>query len=107
MILTMLLLGGIFKMIDPSGSPDPLFHIFAGGFMIGAFFMATDWVTSPITNRGMIIYGSLISLLIFLIRIYGGLPEGVMYSILIMNGFVPLINRGTRPRIFGLAKGGI
>jgi len=54
----------------------------------------------------MLIYGSFISLLIILIRVYGGLPEGVMYSILIMNGFVPLINRGTQPRLFGLVKGG-
>ncbi len=107
MILSMLILGGFFKLIDPVNNADPIFHLFAGGFMLGAFFMATDWVTSPVTNMGMIIYGSLISLLIILIRIYGGLPEGVMYSILIMNGFVPLINRVTQPRIFGLAKGGL
>ncbi len=94
-------------MIDPINNPDPLFHLFAGGFMLGAFFMATDWVTSPVTNKGMLVYGSFISLLIILIRVYGGLPEGVMYSILIMNGFVPLINRSTQPRIFGLAKGAL
>lgn len=106
MILSMLIFGGLFRLIDPVQNPDPLFHLFAGGFMLGAFFMATDWVTSPVTNKGMLIYGSFISLLIILIRVYGGLPEGVMYSILIMNGFVPLINRGTQPRLFGLVKGG-
>ena len=107
MILSMIIFGGIFWLLDPVKNPNPLFHLFAGGFMLGAFFMATDWVTSPITNKGMIIYGSAISLLIILIRIYGGLPEGVMYSILIMNGFVPLINKGTQPRIFGLVKGAV
>jgi electron transport complex protein RnfD len=67
-------------------------------------FMATDWVTSPITNRGMWIFGIGISLILILIRIFGGLPEGVMYSILFMNAFVPIINRYTRPRIFGEQK---
>jgi len=67
-------------------------------------FMATDWVTSPVTNKGMWIFGLGISLVLVVIRIYGGLPEGVMYSILFMNGFVPLINRYTKPTIFGFVK---
>jgi len=67
--------------------------------------MATDWVTSPITNKGMWIFGLGISLVLILIRIFGGLPEGVMYSILFMNAFVPIINRYTRPQIFGEASG--
>lgn len=104
MILGMIIFSGIFWIIDPLKYPNPLFHIFAGGFLLGTFFMATDWVTSPITSKGMWIYGFCISLIIVLIRIFGGLPEGVMYAILIMNAFVPLINRFTKPRIFGEAK---
>lgn len=103
MMIGMLVFGGIFWMINPQ-NPTPVFHIFAGSFLFGAMFMATDWVTSPITNKGMWIFGFGISLVLIVIRIYGGLPEGVMYSILFMNGFVPLINRYTRPQIFGVAK---
>ena len=103
MIIGMFLFGGIFWFINPQ-NPTPIFHIFAGSFLFGAMFMATDWVTSPITNKGMWIFGLGISLVLVVIRIYGGLPEGVMYSILFMNGFVPLINRYTKPTIFGVVK---
>ncbi len=106
MILGVLIFGGIFWLIDPAKYPSPLFHIFAGGFLFGTFFMATDWVTSPITGKGMWIFGLGIALVLVVIRLFGGLPEGVMYSILFMNAFVPLINRYTKPRIFGVAKGG-
>jgi len=101
MILAIIIFGGIFWLIDPVKNPNPIFHLFAGGFLLGAFFIATDWVSSPITGKGMMIYGLLISLLIVVIRLFGGLPEEVMYSILIMNSFVPLINRYTQPIIFG------
>lgn len=72
---------------------DPLFHIFAGGLMLGAFFMATDYSTSPMTTKGKLIFGFGCGLLTVLIRLYGGYPEGVCYSILIMNMFVPLLDR--------------
>lgn len=101
MIIGMLIFGEIFFIIDPIKYPSPIFQIFAGGFLFGTFFMATDWVSSPITGRGMWIFGLGISLIVVVIRIFGGLPEGVMYAILFMNGFVPLINRYTKPRIFG------
>lgn len=104
MILGMIFISGIFWIINPAKFANPLFQIFAGGFLLGAFFMATDWVTSPITKKGMWIFGILISVLIFTIRNFGGLPEGVMYAILIMNAFVPIINRYTAPRVFGGAK---
>lgn len=104
MIIGMLVFGGLFWVIDPVKYPSPIFQIFAGGFLFGAMFMATDWVTSPITPKGMWIYGIGISLLVVMIRLFGGLPEGVMYAILIMNALVPTINRFTRPRIFGEAK---
>ncbi len=99
-----LVFGGIFWFIDPASYPNPLFHLAAGGFLFGALFMATDWVTSPITAKGMWIFGFGISLVLIVIRLFGGLPEGVMYAILFMNAFVPLINRYTRPRVFGEAK---
>jgi len=104
MIIGGFVVGGLLWFLDPSKNPVPYFHLFAGGFLFGALFMATDWVTSPITNKGMWIFGFCIALLVVVIRVYGGLPEGVMYSILIMNAFVPLINRYTRPRIFGEGK---
>jgi len=103
MIVGILVFGGMFWFINPQ-NPSPVFHIFAGSFLFGAMFMATDWVTSPITNKGMWIFGLGISLVLVVIRIYGGLPEGVMYSILFMNGFVPLINRYTKPTMFGVVK---
>ncbi len=103
MIIGMFLFSGIFWLINPQ-NPSPIFQIFAGGFLFGAMFMATDWVTSPITSKGMWIFGFGISFVLVVIRIYGGLPEGVMYSILFMNGFVPLINRFTKPRTFGAVK---
>ncbi len=104
MILGMILFAGIFWVIDPAKYPNPLFQIFAGGFLFGTFFMATDWVTSPLTSKGMWIFGLGIALLVVVIRIFGGLPEGVMYAILIMNSVVPIINRYTYPKIFGEAK---
>lgn len=105
MIIGMLIFGGIFFTLDPIKYPSPIFQIFAGGFLFGTFFMATDWVSSPITSKGMWIFGLGISLIVVVIRIFGGLPEGVMYAILFMNGFVPLINRYTKPRIFGAIEG--
>ncbi|MFO7979851.1 MAG: RnfABCDGE type electron transport complex subunit D [Candidatus Aminicenantes bacterium] len=96
---------GIFWLASPENYASPLFHILAGGFLIGAFFMATDMVTSPITSLGSWIYAVGIGFLIGLIRLFGGFPEGVMFSILFMNTFVPLINRYTRPRILGKGRG--
>lgn len=104
MVLGMLVFSAIFWLIDPVKYPNPAFQLFAGGFLFGTFFMATDWVTSPITSRGMWIFGAGIAFLVVVIRIFGGLPEGVMYGILIMNSVVPIINRYTYPRIFGEAK---
>ncbi len=80
---------------------DVLLHILAGGFMLGLFFMATDMVTSPMTTPGMLIYGAGAGLLTFLIRFYGSFPEGVSLAIILMNIFTPIINRYTRPAIYG------
>ncbi|HHY14177.1 MAG TPA: RnfABCDGE type electron transport complex subunit D [Thermoanaerobacterales bacterium] len=83
---------------------DPIFHLLSGGLMLGAFFMATDMVTSPITPKGKLIFGIGAGIVVVVIRLWGGLPEGVSYSILMMNGITPLINRFTRPRIFGKGR---
>jgi len=80
---------------------DVLFSILSGGVILGAFFMATDYVTCPLTRKGQLIFGASCGLLTFLIRRWGGYPEGVSFSILIMNAFVPLIDRFTRPRVYG------
>ena len=103
MAVGVIVFGGLIHLIDPT-APTPLYHLFAGGFMFGALFMASDWVTSPITAKGTWYFGLGIALIIVLIRVYGGLPEGVMYAILFMNALTPLINRYTRPRLFGEVK---
>ncbi len=107
MIVGMLVFGSVFYLIDPVKYPTPLFQLLSGGFLFGTFFMATDWVTSPVTNKGMWIFGIGISFVLIVIRLFGGLPEGVMYSILFMNAFVPIINRFTIPKIFGTVKGAV
>ena len=81
--------------------PSPLFTIFSGGLLFGTFFMATDPVTSPLTPKGAWIFGIGIGIIVILIRVFGGFPEGVMYAILLMNATVPLIERYTQPRAFG------
>lgn len=88
---------------NPARYPGPLFMLFSGGLMLGAVYMATDLVTSPITRPGKWIFGFGIGGLVVLIRVWGGLPEGVMYAILIMNALVPFIDRATQPRVFGTA----
>lgn len=103
-ISTVFILSGIFWLIDPSQYADPLFHVLSGGLLLGAFFMATDMVTSPITPKGCWIFGTGAGIILVIIRLFGGLPEGCMYSILLMNAFTPLINRFTRPKFFGEVK---
>jgi len=90
-------LGGIFS----ASILLPFYHIFSGGLILGAFFMATDMVTSPVTKRGMLIFGIGAGVLTAVIRLWGGYPEGVSYSILLMNCCVPLIDRWTTPKPFG------
>ncbi len=94
----------LFQMIDPGRYPDPLFVLLSGGLMIGAVFMATDMATSPVTPKGVWIYGALIGVLTVIIRYFGGLTEGVMYAILIGNALSPLIDQVTQPKVFGAVK---
>lgn len=102
--LTVGIFAGILFSIDPTRYPSPLFMLFSGGLMLGAMYMATDMVTSPVTHAGAWIFGIGIGVLVVLIRIWGGLPEGVMYAILFMNALVPFINRATQPRVFGTER---
>ncbi|MBQ5997472.1 MAG: RnfABCDGE type electron transport complex subunit D, partial [Bacteroidales bacterium] len=92
---------GIFWMADSTQYASPLFHLLSGGLILGAVFMATDYVTSPMTHAGMVVYGIGIGLITVLIRMYGSYPEGMSFAILIMNAMVPLINLYIRPRRFG------
>lgn len=101
---TVIVFSGILYLVNPAKYPDPLFHVLAGGLMLGAFFMATDMVTSPVTKRGRMIFGIGAGIIVVVIRTYGGLPEAVMYSILFMNAFTPLLDRYTAPKVFGYVK---
>ena len=83
---------------------NPLVSILSGGVLLGAVFMATDYVTSPMTHKGMVLYGVMIGVITMIIRLWGAYPEGVSFAILIMNGFTPLINKYMRPRQFGERK---
>lgn len=96
-----ILLSGIFWAIDPSRYPNPIFHLLTGGLILGAFFMATDMVSSPVTTRGMLIFGVGCGVITVLIRLFGGYPEGVSFAILLMNAATPLIDRFTQPKMFG------
>lgn len=95
---------GVVALMAFALGQDPLFHILAGGLMLGAFFMATDYVTSPLTHRGKIIFGAVLGVLTATIRQFGGMPEGVCYSILFGNAITPLIDRYTKIRPYGLVK---
>lgn len=98
--LTVFIFGGILNVCDPEQFVNPLFHLLSGGLMLGAIFMATDYVTSPMSHKGMIIYGVGIGILTVLIRQFGAYPEGMSFAILIMNAFTPLINRYCKPKRF-------
>ncbi len=99
-------LSALLHAIAPDRFVGPLFMLLSGGLVLGAVYMATDMVTSPVTHAGRWIFGVGIGLLVVLIRVWGGLPEGVMYAILLMNAVVPFINRATQPRVFGTTRAG-
>ncbi|MFD0762768.1 RnfABCDGE type electron transport complex subunit D [Lutibacter aestuarii] len=101
MLVTMAVMTGIFWMVNPEQYANPLIHILSGGALLGAFFMATDLVTSPVTKKGMIVFAIGIAVITVVIRLFGAYPEGVSFAILIMNAFVPLINTYFKPRRFG------
>lgn len=99
--VTVALFSGVFFLIDPAVYPDPLFTLLSGGLILGACFMATDYVTSPMSDKGGIIYGIGIGVLVMLIRLFGSYPEGMSFAILIMNMAVPLLNRWCHQKKYG------
>lgn len=100
-LVTVFAFTGILWLADPTKFTDPVFNLLSGGLLLGSFFMATDYVTSPMTPKGMIIFGVGIGIITVLIREFGSYPEGVSFAILIMNATVPLINKYCTPKRFG------
>ncbi|MDR2499345.1 MAG: RnfABCDGE type electron transport complex subunit D [Tannerellaceae bacterium] len=100
-ILTVAAFTGIMYAIDPAGYVNPLVHLLSGGLLLGAIFMATDYVTSPMSKSGMIVFGIGIGIITSVIRLFGSYPEGVSFAILIMNAVTPLINTYFKPTHFG------
>ncbi len=98
---SVMIFGGILWFVNPEIYIDPVFHLITGGMMLGALYMATDMVTSPMSFKGMIIFGIGCGVLTMVIRVFGAYPEGVSFAILIMNAFVPLINTYVKPKRFG------
>jgi electron transport complex protein RnfD len=104
---TVLVMSAVFWLIDPGKYPNPVFHLLTGGLILGAFYMATDMVTTPVSPRGMVLFGVGCGVLTVLIRLFGGYPEGVSFAILLMNSATPLIDRYFRPRTFGVTGRGL
>jgi len=102
-LATVAAFSGALHLVDPARYASPQFMLFSGGLMLGALFMATDMVGSPMTSGGVAIYGVLIGTLVVVIRSWGGMPEGVMYAILLGNAVSPHIDRLVRPRVYGTA----
>ena len=100
-LLTVAAFSAILYGIDPTVYPLPYVHLLSGGMMLGAIFMATDYVTSPMTHRGMLIYGFFIGIITMIIRVWGVYPEGMSFAILIVNAFTPIINKYVKPKRFG------
>ncbi len=102
-LVTVAVFSGIFWLIDPTQYTDPLFNLLTGGVLLGSVFMATDYVTSPMSDKGGIVFGIGIGVITMLIRYFGAYPEGMSFAILIMNSTVPLINRFCKQKKFGRA----
>jgi electron transport complex protein RnfD len=100
-LVTMAVMTGIFWLVDPEQYANPLIHVLSGGAILGAFYMATDLVTSPVTKKGMVVFAIGIGVITVVIRLFGAYPEGISFAIIIMNAFVPLINKYFKPRRFG------
>lgn len=101
---TVLVFSAIMWFVDPAKYANPVFHVLTGGLIIGAFFMATDYVTSPVTPKGMLVFGSGCGFLTVLIRLFGAYPEGVSFAILLMNMLTPLIDKFIKPVKYGEVK---
>ena len=100
-LATMAVMTGIFWIVDPEHYASPLIHLLSGGAILGAFYMATDLVTSPMTKKGMVIFAIGIAVITVVIRLFGAYPEGISFAIIIMNAFVPMIDTYFKPKRFG------
>ena len=98
---TMWVLAAFSHALDPAHFASASIHVLSGAAVLGAFFIATDYVTSPVSRAGQLVFGAGIGALTWLIRSLGGYPEGLAFAVLLMNALVPLIDRGLRPRVFG------
>lgn len=103
-LLTVFIFTGLCHLVNPQQYIAPIYHLLYGGLILGAFYMATDMVTSPMTIRGKLLFGIGIGVITVVIRLWGAYPEGVSFAILIMNAFTPLINKAFRPYRFGVVK---
>lgn len=104
MIISLSLFAGIFHLVDPDSYATPIFHLLSGGTMLGAFFIATDPVTASTSNKGKLVYGALIGVLIYVIRAWGGYPDAVAFAVLLLNLCAPTIEYYTQPRAYGHKK---
>jgi electron transport complex protein RnfD len=101
MLATVVMLAGGFHWLNPERFAGPAVHLLSGGLMLGAFFIATDPVTSPTTKLGQLIFGAGCGAFVYIIRTWGGYPEGVAFAVVLMNAATPLIDHYVRPRIYG------
>ncbi len=106
MLGSLALCATLFNLIDPAHYPNALYHVLSGGALLGAFFIATDPVTSPVTVRGQLLFGALLGLLVYVIRTWASFPEGVAFAVMLANGLTPLIDHYLRPRIYGRTRKG-
>lgn len=106
MLGTLSLLAGTMHLVDPATYSSPLFHLFAGSAILGAFFIATDLVTSPVSTPGKLLFGAGCGALVYVIRTFAGYPEGVAFAVLLMNACTPLIDHYLKPRIYGRSRRG-
>lgn len=106
MMLTLAMLATLFHLLFPDRYPDAIFHLMSGATLLGAFFIATDLVTSPVTWRGQLVFGAGCGALVFIIRSWTGYPEGVAFAVMLMNAMTPLIDHYMRPRIYGRNRKG-
>jgi electron transport complex protein RnfD len=103
---SLFLMGTLFNLLDPARYADGLFHLTSGATLFGAFFIATDYVTSPVSKPGQLIFGAGVGILAWTIRTFAGYPEGMGFAVLLMNSLTPIIDQYTRPRVFGRNRKG-
>lgn len=106
MLLSIAILASIFNFIDGDQYPHALYHLLSGATLLGAFFIATDLVTSPVTKKGQLLFGAGCGALVFIIRTWAAYPEGVAFAVMLMNGFTPMIDHYIKPRIYGRTRKG-